>query len=66
MNEYIKLIVVASVCLLVGIPLWTAIFAPDAFSATMFSDPGFWIAVVAGVVMLLFGFGVGQRAGLGE
>lgn len=66
MNEYIKMIVVAFSCLLVGIPLWTAIFAPDAFSATMFSDPGFWITVVAGVAMILFGFGVGQRAGLSE
>lgn len=66
MDEYTKMILVAFACLVVGIPLWTAIFSPEAFSTSMFSDTGFWIAVIAGVAMILSGFWVGQRAGFGK
>jgi hypothetical protein len=66
MNAYGKLLLVAACCLSVGIPLWTVVFAPDAFSAGMIADPGFWLAVLAGTVMLLFGFWIGRRADVGR
>jgi len=63
MNAYLKFALVALVCLLVGVPLWTLVLDPAALSPAMAVDPGFWIAVGAG---LLFGFAVGNQADSGE
>jgi hypothetical protein len=41
MVEYTKMILVALACLVVGIPLWIAIFSPEAFLGSMVSDAGF-------------------------
>lgn len=66
MKSYRKFMLIALVCLLVGIPLWTLVLGPSEFSPAMIVDPGFWIAVVAGLAMLLFGFWIGERADLGD
>lgn len=66
MNPYRKFILIALACLLVGVPLWTLVLAPSEFSPTMVLDPGFWIAVVAGFAILLFGFWIGERTDTGE
>jgi hypothetical protein len=65
MHAYGKLLLVALCCLSAGIPLWTWLFAPRAFSAGLVADPGFWIAVLAGTALCLFGFWLGRRADLG-
>ena len=56
---------VALACLLIGIPLWTAVLSPGAFPYATFTDPGLWIAVVAGMATLLLGFRIGERADIG-
>jgi len=62
MNSSVKFILVAFACLVIGIPLWTAIIAPDEFSWTFLTEVGFWVAVAIGMVLLLFGFWLGNRA----
>lgn len=64
MNSYLKFVLVAFACILVGIPLWTAIFAPNEFSVTFVTEVGFWVAATVGMVFLLFGFWLGKRADL--
>lgn len=64
MDSYLKFVLIASVCILVGIPLWAYIFAPNEFSLTFYTDPGFWIAATIGMGFLLFGFWLGKRADL--
>ncbi len=61
-NSYIELGVLALALLVVGLSLWVFLFTPDKFSLAMFVDPGFWIAVGAGVLSILFGFWVGNRS----
>ena len=64
MDSYVKFFFVVLACLLVGIPLWTAILAPNEFSLTFFTEPGFWVAAAMGMVFLLFGFWIGKRSDL--
>ena len=61
MNSYVKFVLVAFACLLVGIPLWTVILAPNEFSPVFFTEAGFWVAAAIGMVFLLFGFWIGKR-----
>ena len=61
-NSYIKLGALALALLVVGLPLWVLLFTPDQFSLAMFVDPGFWIAVGAGVLSILFGLWLGNRS----
>jgi hypothetical protein len=64
MESYLKFVLVAFACILVGVPLWTAILAPNEFSLTFVTEPGFWVAAGIGMVLLLFGFWLGNRADL--
>ena len=64
MESYLKFVLVAFACILVGVPLWTAILAPNEFSQTFVTEPGFWVAAGIGMVLLLFGFWLGNRADL--
>jgi hypothetical protein len=61
-NSYIKLGSLALTLLIVGLPLWVLLFTPDPFSLGMLVNPGFWIAVGAGVLSILFGFWLGNRS----
>lgn len=65
MASYLKFVLVALVCTVVGVPLWTALLAPDALSLTFFTEMGFWVAAGIGMVLLLFGFRLGNRADAG-
>lgn len=62
MNSYLQFTIVALASILIGIPVWTAIFAPDQLSVTMFTELRFWIPAAIGMVFMLFGFWGGQRA----
>ena len=62
MDSYLKFTLVALASILIGIPLWTAIFAPEQLSFTMFTELGFWVPAAIGMALMLFGFWVGQRA----
>lgn len=64
MDSYVKFFFVVLACLLVGIPLWTAILAPNEFSLAFFTEPGFWVAAIMGKVFLLFRFWIGKRSDL--
>lgn len=64
MDSYIKFTLVALASILVGLPLWTAIFAPHQLSFTMFTELRFWIPAAIGLILMLFGFWAGQRADL--
>jgi hypothetical protein len=61
-NSYIELGILALTLLLVGLPLRVFLFTPDQSSLVTFVDPGFWIAVGAGVLSILFGFWPGTRS----
>jgi hypothetical protein len=61
MDSYLKFTLIALASILIGIPLWTAIFAPEQLSVTIFTELGFWIPAVIGMALLLFGFWAGQR-----
>lgn len=61
-SSSIKLGILALALLLVGLPLWVFLFTPDHFSLALVVDPGFWIAVGAGVLSILFGFWLGTRS----
>lgn len=64
MESSVKFVLVAFVCLLVGVPLWTAVLAPDEFSLAFATEPGFWVAATIGMALLLFGFWLGERTDL--
>jgi hypothetical protein len=64
MDTYVKFVLVAFASILVGVPLWTAILAPNEFSLTFFTEPGFWVTAAIGMVLLLFGFWLGKRTDL--
>lgn len=64
MRSYVTFVLVAFACILVGIPLWTAILAPNEFVLTFVTEPGFWVAAAIGMVFLLFGFWIGKRSDL--
>lgn len=63
-ESYWKFVLVAFASILVGIPLWTAVLAPDEFSPMFMIDPGFWVTVAIGMSLLLFGFWLGNRTDL--
>ena len=65
-DSYIKFTVLALVTLLIGVPLWTLLLAPDEFSLSMITDPRilFWIGL--GMVFLLYGFSKGQQTKIEE
>ncbi|SFK61972.1 hypothetical protein SAMN04487950_0210 [Halogranum rubrum] len=64
MDSYLKFVLVASASILVGMPLWIAIIAPDEFSLTLFTEVGFWVVAAVGMAMLSFGFWLGERTNL--
>lgn len=64
MESYLKFALVAFVSILVGVPLWTALLAPDEFSLSFFTEAGFWVTAGIGMALLLFGFWLGKRADL--
>lgn len=64
MESYLKFALVAFVCILMGVPLWTAILVPNEFSLTFVTEAGFWVAAGIGMVLLLFGFWLGNRTDL--
>lgn len=65
MDSIPRFVVVALAALLVGIPLWTLLLAPDEFSLGMLADPGFWVTVGIGLALLVGGFWLGRRADVG-
>ncbi|KTG29265.1 hypothetical protein AUR66_11140 [Haloferax profundi] len=64
MDSYPRFILVAAASLLIGIPLWMAIFAPEMLSIELLTNLGFWVPVAILFVVMLFGFWVGQRSKL--
>jgi hypothetical protein len=64
MNSYLKFVLVALASILIGVPLWTFIIAPDEYSLTMFTDFGFWVTAAIGLAIMLFGFWLGKRTNL--
>jgi hypothetical protein len=63
-KSYWTFVLVAFASMLVGIPLWTVVLAPDEFSPMFITEPGFWVAVGIGMDLLLFGFWLGNRTDL--
>lgn len=62
MDAYLKFLVVASVSLVVGVPLWTLVFAPERSPLVLLTDPVFWVLIVVFLLVMLFGFWIGQRS----
>lgn len=64
MDSYPRFILVAAASLLIGIPVWLAILAPEMLSIELFTSLGFWIPIAILLFVMLFGFWVGQRSKL--
>ncbi|ELY58722.1 hypothetical protein C492_11555 [Natronococcus jeotgali DSM 18795] len=62
MDSYPKFILVAATSLLIGIPLWLAVFSPELLSVELFTSVGFWIPIVILLLVMLFGFWIGQQS----
>jgi hypothetical protein len=66
MNVYLTFIIVALVCLVLGVPVWVVVFAPGHDPLSLFVDPGFWLSIGVGLALLLLGFWLGKRADVGQ
>ncbi len=62
MDSYPKFMLVAATGLLIGIPLWMAVLSPEMLSLRLFTSFVFWGIVVSLLLVMLFGFWVGQRS----
>lgn len=62
MDSYPRFILIAAVSLLIGIPIWMAIFTPEALSISLFTSLGFWIPIALLLLVMVFGFWIGQRS----
>jgi hypothetical protein len=60
-SRWATFVLVGTVCLVVGVPLWALAFAAGTVSVGTLADPGFWLAVGVGMASLLFGFWLGER-----
>jgi hypothetical protein len=63
-KPYLRFVGVAFASILIGVPLWAFVLAPEEFSLTFFTEVGFWMAAAIGMALLLFGFWLGQRTDL--
>ena len=66
MKSYVVFLLVSLVCLVVGVPLWIVVFAPQEASFSVFTDTGFWLSIGIGLVFLFVGFWFGNRADIGQ
>jgi hypothetical protein len=66
MQSYLKFVLVAFACLVVGVPVWVGVFAPDRNPFSVFGDVGFWLSIGIGLALLLLGFWLGNRANVGQ
>ncbi|MGQ3330716.1 MULTISPECIES: hypothetical protein [Halorubrum] len=64
MDSYPRFILTAAAGLLIGIPLYLAIFAPEILSVELFTSLGFWVPVAILLLVMIFGFWIGQRSNL--
>jgi len=64
MDSYPKFILTAVTGLLIGIPLYLAIFAPEILSVELFMSLGFWVPVAILLLVMIFGFWIGQNSNL--
>ncbi|RZV06514.1 hypothetical protein BDK88_3750 [Natrinema hispanicum] len=62
MNSYPKFMLAATTGLLIGIPLWMAVLYPEMLSLRLFTSSVFWGIVASLLLVMLFGFWVGQRS----
>jgi hypothetical protein len=62
MDSYIKFAGVAALTMLIGVPLWGIVLAPEEVGFAMFLDPGFWFLFVLWMVYALGVFWVGQKS----
>lgn len=64
MDSYAKFAAVAAVTVLIGVPLWITVIAPEMGGFSVFLDPGFWFVAAIGMVILLVSFWGAQRSDL--
>ncbi|SDL93461.1 hypothetical protein SAMN04487949_0228 [Halogranum gelatinilyticum] len=61
MDSSLRFLLVAGAGLLIGVPLWMTLLAPEMLSFSLFTSLGFWGPVAFILLVMLVSFRAAQR-----